>query len=107
MDRKGEDEWFNEEIERRVGDGATTSFWKEAWRGGSSFMVKYNRLFTISNQQDATVVEMREGGSWGFCWRCRLFVWEETLLTNLLADFWYLPKRTSGNENWGRQRFIR
>jgi len=31
---KGEEvDWFNVEIERRVGSGATTSFWKVTWRG--------------------------------------------------------------------------
>lgn len=53
-------------------------------------MVKYNRLFTISIQQEARVKEMWvghvNGGSWDFRWRRRLFVWEETLLTNLMAD---------------------
>jgi len=33
LDRGGEEEWFNEEIDRRVGDGNTTSFWRVAWRG--------------------------------------------------------------------------
>jgi hypothetical protein len=90
MDKRGEEGWFNEELDRQVGDGASTCFWRVAWRGAIPFMVKYNRLFTISNQQDATVAEMWEGyvneGSWRFTWRRRMFVWEEDLFANLLAD---------------------
>jgi hypothetical protein len=90
LDKKGEEVWFNEEIERRVGNGATTKFWRVAWRGEVPFMVKYNRLFSISNQQESSVEEMwedsQEGGRWAFTWRRRLFVWEEELLANLLSD---------------------
>jgi len=53
-------------------------------------MIKYNRLFSISIQQEATVNEMWEEnedeGRWDFRWRRRLFVWDENLLTNLLND---------------------
>lgn len=44
-------DWFNEEVVTRVGNGVTTSFWKVAWRGDVAFMVKYHRLFSISNLQ--------------------------------------------------------
>ena len=89
LDKKGEGEWFNEEIERRVGDGASTPFWTVAWRGEVPFKDKYNRLFSIFIQQEAMVDDMweenDEGGRWAFRWRRRLFVWEENIFTNLLG----------------------
>lgn len=90
LDKREEEVWFNEAIERCVGDGTSTSFWKVVWRGKVSFKDKYNRLFFISTQQDAMVGEMRvesaNGGSWFFSWRHRLFVREEHLLDSLLGD---------------------
>ncbi|AES67044.2 hypothetical protein MTR_2g086200 [Medicago truncatula] len=36
---KGEEvDWFNAEVERRVGNGASTRFWKVAWRREVAFM---------------------------------------------------------------------
>jgi len=56
---KGEEvDWFNEEVVRRVWNGASTSFWKVAWRGEESFMVKFHRLFSITSNQEATIQEM-------------------------------------------------
>ncbi|XP_024640483.1 uncharacterized protein [Medicago truncatula] len=86
LDKRGEESWFNEEVERCVGNGANTLFWKEAWRGEVTFKEKYYRLFSISTQQEATVEAMWNGGIWSFLWRRRLFVWEETLLHSLLGE---------------------
>lgn len=90
LDKGGVDGWFNDEIDRSVGDGSTTSFWNVAWRGDTPFKVRYNRLFSISTQQEAMVEDMWEdnnsNGRWVFNWRRRLFVWEETLLNDLLGD---------------------
>lgn len=47
LDKGGEEVWFNEEVVRCVGNGATTSFWKVAWIGDAPFKVKYNR-FSLS-----------------------------------------------------------
>ena len=57
--------WFKEEVVRKVGNGLTTRFWKVAWIKGTPFMLKYLRLFSLSNQQEATVDEMRLGGGVG------------------------------------------
>jgi hypothetical protein len=83
-------DWFNEEVVRRVGDGANTSIWKVARRWEVSFMVKYHRFFSISTSQEATVHDLwtpnPNGGGWTFNWRRHLFVWENNLLMDLLAD---------------------
>lgn len=88
---KGEEvDWFNVEVERRVGNGGTTSFWNVVWRGEVAFRDKYPRLFSISNNQEVKVSDLwihnENGGSWGFSWRRELFVWENNLLLELLED---------------------
>ena len=87
---KGQEvDWFNVEVVRSVGNGASTSFWRMAWRGEESFTVKFHWLFTIATNQEATVQDMwmpnTNGGSWNFNWRRRLFVWENNLLLELVG----------------------
>jgi len=77
--------WFNSEVVRRVGNGASTSFWNVAWRGALTFRAKYPRLYSISNQQEACVREIGGSGEWLFEWRRRFFQWEEHLF-NLLKE---------------------
>lgn len=40
LDKSGEEGWFNDELDRQVGDGTSTSFWRMAWRGAIPFMAK-------------------------------------------------------------------
>lgn len=82
--------WFNSEISRKVGNGESMSFWEVAWRGEFFFQVKYPRLFSLSNQKEATVREVglfnTTGNNWNFVWRRPLFVWENELLVELLEE---------------------
>jgi len=48
---------FNSEVEKSVGNGLTTRFWHDKWRGNKCFRLKYPRLFSISNQKDEMVGE--------------------------------------------------
>ena len=83
-------EWFNEEVARSVGNGMSTSFWKVPWKRNVPFMVKFNRLYSISTNQEALIHDLWRprlfGGEWAFNWRRNLFVWENNLLTELLGD---------------------
>ena len=40
----------------------------------------------ISNQEEASVTDMRVDSEWNFTWRRRSFVWEKDILNNLLLD---------------------
>jgi hypothetical protein len=51
--------WFGQNIERRVGRGDNTRFWKDAWVGNSPLCARFPRLFSISLQKEASVEEMR------------------------------------------------
>jgi len=63
LEEGGDFSWFKEEVERRVGNGSNTSVWKVAWKGEVPLMVKYPRLFLMSNQQDAMVEEVWVGST--------------------------------------------
>ena len=75
---------------RYIGNGLTSSFWKDRWKSKKCFRLKYPSLFFISNHKLAFVAEMGEatgeGTVWNFSWRRHLFMWEEELLTSLMED---------------------
>ena len=68
--------WFNTLVMRSVGNGMTTSFWNDKWRGERCFRLKYSRLFLVSNQREAMVGEVGVGSELGRDW---LFLWRRNL----------------------------
>jgi hypothetical protein len=72
--------WFAEVVEKRVGNGNLTSFWGDVWVGNQSLQNYFPRIFSISNQQRATISSMGEwvGGGWRWVlsWRREFFDWE-------------------------------
>jgi hypothetical protein len=58
--------WFKEVVSKKVGNGATTRFWKDVWVSNLSLESLFPRLFGISVQQDAFVSNMGvwENGVW-------------------------------------------
>jgi hypothetical protein len=57
------------------------------WIGDTSLKDRFPRLFSISNQKEASVAEVWNPEPvverWRFHWRRRFFVWEETVLEEL------------------------
>jgi len=39
------EDWFHGNVNRFVGDGKNTLFWKDLWLGGMSFRDRFTRLF--------------------------------------------------------------
>jgi hypothetical protein len=81
--------WFGRSVKRKLGNGMNSSFWVDVWVGSSSLKDRFPRLFSISNQKEAMVAELWNGVSevrWNFIWRRRLFVWEETLVEELVQS---------------------
>jgi hypothetical protein len=81
--------WFAEALEKRVRDGALTSFWRDCWIGITPLKHRFPRIFSISNQQVATVSSM---GSWvdgvwrwELIWRRNFFDWEIPLYQEFMA----------------------
>ncbi|GKV49842.1 hypothetical protein SLEP1_g56569 [Rubroshorea leprosula] len=75
---------------KSVGEGSDTLFWHNIWVGEIPFKEKYNRLFRISLDQEAVIVDMGSWnqGKWEWEWRWRrnLFVWENELLQELINE---------------------
>lgn len=65
--------WFPNEIRRKVGNGVGTSFWHEQWFGNSNLKVVFPRLFSLSEQKEASVEEMGwwDGDVWRWRWHWR------------------------------------
>ncbi|GAU48675.1 hypothetical protein TSUD_324720 [Trifolium subterraneum] len=61
--RNGDDaydeSWFGDHIERKAGNGESTSFWKDEWLAGKSLKSKFGRLFDLCLNKDVTVADMR------------------------------------------------
>jgi hypothetical protein len=79
--------WILESIKRKVGDGATTSFWVSNWLGNVPLSLTFPRLFSLSTQKEDSVLDIVvvAGGrlEWNFMWRRNLFQWEEALVVEL------------------------
>jgi len=86
----GSQDWFNQVVMRKVGNGMSTSFWNDRWKGENCFHLKYPRLDSVSNQKEALVGEVRDPSDlrlvWRFLWRRNLFMWEEELILSLKKD---------------------
>jgi hypothetical protein len=50
--------WFAQNVVKKLGNGTNTSFWKDTWVGNLSLKDRFPRLFSISTQQEATVAEL-------------------------------------------------
>jgi hypothetical protein len=50
--------WFDDNLEREVGDGKNTLFWNDPWVDGDTLKDLFRRLFEISLDKEARVAEM-------------------------------------------------
>jgi hypothetical protein len=98
--------WSCNAIGKKVGDGASTSFWNEKWIGEQTLRQRFPRLFGISLQKVDSINDMgnlRDGSwIWELRWRRDLFVWEE----DQFRDFWesigsFLPSNNPDQWLWG------
>ncbi|KAK2420573.1 hypothetical protein QL285_031284 [Trifolium repens] len=80
--------WFVEVVEKCVGNGNLTSFWRDVWVGNQSLQDRFPRLFSISNQQRDVIssmgVRIGSGWSWTLTWRREFFVWEVPIYREFL-----------------------
>jgi hypothetical protein len=77
--------WVSGGLNRKIGNGVTTSFWLENWIGGVTLRDKFPRLFSLSNQKEATISEVVGLGfdRGVLSLRRGLFDWEEELVGQL------------------------
>jgi hypothetical protein len=95
--------WFADAVVKRVRDGALTSFWCEKWVGDLPLKNRFPRIFSISNQQTATVFSLGSwmGGvwRWEFSWRRDFFDWELPLYQEFLTVIQEFEP-AMGEDNW-------
>lgn len=103
LDNFGSVNWFNSEVERKVGNGLNTSFWNDPWIRGRCLRERYPRLFSISTQKEAKVGEVGvvsdQGIDWVLTWRRHLFMWEEEVLLSLKEDL-EVSRLSSSEDVW-------
>jgi hypothetical protein len=95
--------WFSQEVIRKMGNGAQTSFWRDCWTGPAPLCEIFPRLYSISTQKEETVASLwstTEVGNWGLAWRRRMFVWEVALLDDLMLVLRSVIL-TEAEDGWG------
>ncbi|XP_071686935.1 uncharacterized protein [Rutidosis leptorrhynchoides] len=61
---------FSSSFSRSIGDGANTSFWDDIWNGNLCFKNRFNRLYRLEINKDASVKDKLGGNFDGseICW---------------------------------------
>jgi hypothetical protein len=84
----GDARWFINSVRKKIGNGASTRFWRDIWVGNLPLMDVFPRLFSVSVSKEISVAEARvqvDGlWCWKVDWRRVLFDWELDLYHNLL-----------------------
>jgi len=98
------EEWFRKNVKCGVGNGESTHFWSDVWVGDVSLRVRFPRLFDLSVSQEESVAGMCQLG-WGveghaWCWRRRLFAWEEELVGDLILLLQNVTLQANKNDKW-------
>jgi len=103
----GGDGWFQEELRWKLGKGDKVRFWEDVWVGESNLKTSFQRLFSLSVNQDQ---KMEEVGEWeGTDWRWRVqwrrdrFEWEAEMEENLMEciERASLERETTDIQVWG------
>jgi hypothetical protein len=93
--------WFANGVVKKMGNGVHTNFWEDVWIGNMSLREQFPRLFSISVQQEASVVSVwNQDSGWNLNWRRGLFVWELNLLNEMLVII-NSAVLTGESDRWG------
>ena len=66
----GGDRWFQEEVRWKLGRGDKVRFWEDVWVGESNLKILFERLYSLSLNQEQKVEDV---GMWeGLVWRWNL-----------------------------------
>lgn len=81
--------WMHENLERQMGDGNSTLFWKDSWIGEAALKDEFPRLFNVCLDKDITLgLKGSWVGSewlWRWSWRMDLFEYEHDSLHKLVS----------------------
>lgn len=54
---------LNNTIQKVIGDGASTLFWKDQWIGENTLMVRFSRLFIMETDKDCMISQRWNGAT--------------------------------------------
>ena len=78
---------FEDNFEWKVGDGKDIYFWKDSWLKGEALKNVYPRLFSISSNKNAKLLELGSWSNgrwvWQLAWRRSFFEWENSMTDQL------------------------
>ncbi|GKV39902.1 hypothetical protein SLEP1_g47602 [Rubroshorea leprosula] len=82
--------WLSDGFNLKVGEGVSTNFWWDNWRGEGCLANKYPRLYSLSTGKDNKIPQMGEWlngkWEWNLQWRRNLFSWEIQQARDLQKD---------------------
>ncbi|GKV05619.1 hypothetical protein SLEP1_g17606 [Rubroshorea leprosula] len=82
--------WIADGFNLKVGEGVSTKFWWDNWRGEGCLANKYPRLYSLSTGKDDKFPQMGEWlngkWEWNLQWRRNLFSWETQQAGDLQKD---------------------
>ena len=59
-------------VQNKVHEGSGVDFWGDVWYGDAPLKVTFHKLYEVSLQQKATVMEMWANGDWNLVFRRNL-----------------------------------
>ncbi|CAL5385255.1 unnamed protein product [Camellia sinensis] len=88
-------EFYLVQFQIKVGNGCRIKFWHDKWAGVRCLKDEYPRLFSLSNDKEATlsIFYARKSSleEWKFSFRRDLYDWEKAEVTNLVAGLGEAP----------------
>ncbi|CAI8594216.1 unnamed protein product [Vicia faba] len=97
--------WWLNNVERVVGNGENSLFWRNPWLEGGLLIDRFQRLYDLSEYKEASVVKMFELG-WGVggdAWslRKRSFAWEKELVGECIRLLESVMLQEAVDDSWG------
>ncbi|GJT45843.1 RNA-directed DNA polymerase, eukaryota, reverse transcriptase zinc-binding domain protein [Tanacetum coccineum] len=85
---------------RKVGNGLSIRFWKDAWNGGGTLMSRFNRLFHLDTNEDCLLSDRRVNDSWIWNWKRQIEgSRNEAALGSLVSDLGQV-QLLDGPDSW-------
>lgn len=96
--------WLDSSLSLSVGKGNRTSFWHDNWSGPIPLASKFNRLFTLSTQQNASIQEVGswrdDSWVWHLSWRRELRDREKAWLQELVSEIGIIQLKKDASDCW-------
>lgn len=95
--------WFSDGIEKKVGNGYYTLFWRDLWVDRLPLSVKYPRLYIISKGKMMEVQKLGKwvnGGFGSYLGVVDFFVWEQEFCEQLQEEIQHVNLIEDETDSW-------